>query len=90
MSVVCLLTFHNLIFSSETACPNEPKLDRKHLWKVLYRDYAIPPNTLTKIATIGNSCFFFIEVLLECVTIEHQILCKNEYNIFFLNLSSKH
>jgi hypothetical protein len=48
-------TFHILIFSSENPRPNELKFGRKHLRKVLYKDWSFCPNPLTSMAATSHS-----------------------------------
>ena len=55
--VVRPLTFHILIYTSETTGPNGTKLGRKHLYKVLYKVSSLHPIPPTNMATKGNSFF---------------------------------
>jgi hypothetical protein len=58
------LTFHFALRKLNTEPSigaNDMKLDKKHLWKVLYRDCSFRFDPLTNMAATGNSWFRLVD-----------------------------
>jgi hypothetical protein len=76
----------------KTPQPYELKLDRKHLWKVLYKGVSFCPDPLTNIAATGNSCFlltyFFKSSPLKPVSQMNRNLVGSSYGRFSIKIAN--